>query len=278
VPDEPYLDNPAGRLYWALQRFGSHRDSQIIAAWNSALNVEPAKVPRALVGVADLIEDTKRAYSDSDLPPMFRDLPERLDAIGGMLFQTGAPMTAAVNAILPPDWDFVLKDILNLSLHLNKHGTHWKIPDVAEVADLVQSTRDLMAAVTNSDALPPEIKALLLRQLLQVLNTLEQVNVYGPEKVRLDVLAVAATAYACEPRVAAGHSAAKVRSTFDPIKNWMATVLTAVAIVGNTGAAALNWDHVFQPQLEAPAPHIDVTVDTSGAPSLSSETEPSTRP
>jgi hypothetical protein len=32
------------------------------------------------------------------------------------------PMTAAVRAILPPDWDFVLKDILNLSLYLNLHG------------------------------------------------------------------------------------------------------------------------------------------------------------
>lgn len=43
MAEEPYLDNPAGRLHNVLQRFGSHRDSQIIAAWNSALGVEPAK-------------------------------------------------------------------------------------------------------------------------------------------------------------------------------------------------------------------------------------------
>jgi hypothetical protein len=55
-------------------------------------------------------------------------------------------------------------------------------------------------------------------------------------------------------------------------------VLTAVAVVGNTGAAALNWDHVFQPQLEAPAAHIDVTVEPSGEPSLPSGTEPIARP
>lgn len=270
---EPYLDNPAGRLHEVLQRFGSHRDSQIIAGWNSALGVEPPNVPRALIGVLDLIGDTKQAYADSALP-MFPDLPERLDAIAEMLFQTANPMTAAVKAILPPDWDFVLKDILNLSLYLNLHGAHSKIPDLAEVAELVQATRDLMAAITNSDALPPEVQALLIHQLTQVLTTLEQVRIYGPEKVRLDVLAVAATAYACEPKVAASRPAEKVRSTFDPIRKWAGIVLTAVAITGSTGATVLTWEQVFQqPQLEAPV-HIGSAAEPSGEPPFAPAADP----
>ncbi|MGH2859926.1 MAG: hypothetical protein ACRDLT_00300 [Solirubrobacteraceae bacterium] len=198
-------------------------------------------------------------------------MPERLDEINAMLFQTGHPMKAAVKAILPADYDFVLKGIRNLSRFLKQNGMQSKVPDFAEVAELVQAARDLIAAVTNSDELPPEVKALLIQQLTQVLTTLEQVRIYGPEKVRLDVLAVAATVYACEPKLAASHPATKVKAIFDPIKNWAATVLTAVAIIGNTGAAVLTWDHVFQPQL-APAAHVDVTIDSSGEPSLPPET------
>jgi hypothetical protein len=270
VAEEPHLDNPAGRLHALLERFGSHRESQIIAAWNSALGVEPPNVPRALIGVAGLVEDTKQACNDTG-ETMFVELPGRLDVVSSILFQPTYPMSAAVSNILPIDWDFILKDIRGLSRFLNQHGVHSKMPDYAEVAELVKAARDLIAAVTNSDALPPEVKTLLIQQLMQVLATLEQVRIYGPEKVRLDVLAVAATVYACEPKVAASHPATKVSSIFDPIKSWAATVLTAVAIIGNTGAAVLTWDHVFQGQLEAPAAHVDVTIESSGEPSLPTE-------
>ncbi len=268
MTEKPYLDNPAGRLHNVLQRFGSHRESPIIAAWNSALGVEAAKVPSGLIGVAGLIDETKKAYESTGLM-MFAELPGRLDQIGSMLFQTGQPMSAAARVILPPDFDSILQDILNLSRYLNQYDEQSKLPDEAEVADLVKTARDLIAAVTISDALVPELKALLIRQLSEALATLEMWWVDGPEKVRLEVLAVAATVAACEPE-AANRPPGKASATFEPIKQWAAAALMAFALV-NSGAQAINTGGRALGLLPPPAAtQVDVEVEpeppTSHAP------------
>lgn len=195
-------------------------------------------MPYGLIGVAGLIDETKKAYEATGLM-MFAELPGRLDQIGLMLFQTGHPMSAAVNVVLPPDFDSILQDILNLSRYLNQYGAQSRIPDDAEVADLVKTARDLITAVTNSDALLPELKALLIRQLIEVLATLELWRVDGPEKVRVEVLAVAATVAASEPIVAANQPPEKVGDIFESIKQWAAAALMAFALV-NSGAQAIG--------------------------------------
>lgn len=264
MAEEPHLDNPAGRLHAVLERFGANRDSQIIASWNSALAVEPPKVPRALIGVADLIDDTKQAYHDTRLT-MFPELPERLDAIGAMLFQPSHPMTGAVKAILPTDWDFALNDIRNLSLFLNQKGMQSRTPDDAEVAALVQTARDLIAAVTNSDALPPEWKALLIRQLTEVLTTFELWRVEGAEKVRMDVLAVATTVAAYERTVAASEPGKeppeKVSAIFGPIKTWAAIALAAFAVVSSGAQAIGTVEHALGLLPPPAATQVDVKVE-----------------
>lgn len=275
MADEPYLDNPAGRLHNVLQRFGSHRDSQIIAAWNSALGVEPAKVPHGLIGVARLIDETKEVYEATGLK-MFAELPGRLDQIGSMLFQTGQPLSAAVKVILPRDFDSILQDILNLSRYLNQYGARSAIPGDAEVAELVKTAQNLIIAVTNSDVLLPELKALLIRQLTEVLATLELWRVDGPEQVRVEVLAVAATVAACEPTVAANQPPEKVSAIFEPIKHWAAAALVAFALV-NSGAQAIDTAGHALGLLPLPAAtQVDVKVELE--PPTSDALPPDTKP
>jgi hypothetical protein len=272
VATELHLDNPAGRLHYTLERFATHRDIQIVQSWASALEVEEANVPRALIGVQDLIDDTKRAYQWTGTT-MFSGLPDRLDEVRTLLFHPAQPWTAAVSATLPADWDFILRDLRNVSHLLHERGMQSNIPDQGDIAEMIETVRRLIVSVTESDLLPPDLKELLLHQLSQALATLEKWWVHGPDKIRLDVWAVATTVAAAE-RVMDGQPTdrqrtKKMRLLVEPIKNWAAVALVAFSVI-NSGALTIGTvEHALGLSAPAAATQVDVKVELEQPPSPS---------
>jgi hypothetical protein len=178
-------DNPAGRLHELLLRLNELPGDQAAqAAWASVLGVQAADVPLHMGGLLQLADDIQAAvdragttaYNDS----IARFRSHWLRAI----FPHDQAFNAQVANIRPgPE---ALEPLLGIAAYLHALAPDGRVPNDEQRTKLRDLILDVIGEVqaADEDAVPGDVKRLLVTRLMQMRNAIDIVAVGGPEAVR----------------------------------------------------------------------------------------------
>jgi hypothetical protein len=241
-----YDDNPAGRLYTLLEKFGSSPNATIEQAWSAALGVETSELPFQLGRVAMLFDDVRNAYADANeqiYAPILEDLQTLSVCVWPLNHAMGAP-----SRNVAPDRQ-AMKYLAGFDAFLHRSNPDGPMPGAADVEDLEQDVHELIKAVTVSEEIDAAVKRLILDRLREVQDALAHMDVGGPDSVRraLESLTLASAHFA--PAIEDEETASKIWSTLG--KAWR--VFKYSAAVAGAAAQLHNGVPVVEHLLDPPA-------------------------
>lgn len=191
-----HQDNPAGRLHDILTTASTGRvDLPAVRVWGPALGVKDNDFIKVSLRVQDLIklindaEAAIRAMPEEERRDNHLEAFERLRPLPRAL--TTELYTSSFGAFQPFVSDYVTTRLRYASGDLRSMGWSIPVPTNSELAELVTLVRTLSDEVTESSALPPDAKVLILRRLRDVEDAIAAVRIGGFESVAAGMAAVA---------------------------------------------------------------------------------------
>ena len=254
-----YDDNPAGRLYTLLEKYGANQDRTIEQAWSNALRVQASELPFQLGRVAMLFDDVRNAYADAG-EELYEPILEDLGTLTRCVWPHNTPMNGTVSQAMPDPG--AMKYLAGFDAYLHRFGSEGPIPSAEEVEDLERDVHELIKAVNVSETIDLAVKRLILDRLREVQDALMHLDVGGPDSVRraLESLTLASAHFA--PAIEDGETASQIWSTLG--KAWK--VFKYSAAVAGTAAQLHNGVPLIEHLLDPPAQTSAQTHHQHGSP------------
>lgn len=216
----PEFDNPAGRLHALLTDLSAQpAQNSVIDSWTRVLGLSDREETVLHLGeVGQLLPEIEREVDrigdDTLIVPVRRLRQEWSRPI----FPMSHAFEGALREVLPSPPSLETLALVSSNLHLR--APQGAVPDDEALAALVLRVQEVMAAVSESEDLPNEVRRVILLRLGDVIQALGSVRVGGPGVVQKAVEALVG-AIAMEstqhPEVRESELAAKVWKVVWPV-------------------------------------------------------------
>jgi hypothetical protein len=185
-------DNPAGRLHKLLQRLNERPGNEAVqAVWAMVLGVQEANVPLHIAGLLQLVDDIQAAVDRAGTTAVNDSIARFRSHWLRAMFPHDYAFNAPVGNVRPgPE---ALEPLPGIAAYLHALAPDGRVPNNDQRAKLTDLVLDVIGEVeaADQDAVPADVKRLLVTRLMQMRNAIDTVAVGGPEAVRVAAEALA---------------------------------------------------------------------------------------
>jgi hypothetical protein len=179
-------DNPAGRLHELLQHLnGLAGNLSVQTAWADVLGVEESNVPMHIGGLLQLVDDIQAAVDRAGTTAYNANIERYRSQWLRAMFPHDYAFDSQIGNIRPiPE---ALEVLPGIAAYLHTVAPDGRIPNDDQRAKLSKLVLDVIGEVqaAHDDAVPGDLKRLLVARLMQMRNAIDTVAVGGPDAVRI---------------------------------------------------------------------------------------------